>query len=256
MTSDGPQRPSESVYTGADRPAFRQPSEQTARSGRRTCRRNRRFTKLQQVRIPPFSLDFHLPSLALRSLPRPIKTAALPPHSIYRSPCRGCSSVRAALKSTIEAERLLRSSWGKFFSTDSQNLLPLPPDPSPPSLALLFSLASISMYSQQADQDGQARRTPLLEPSHPLPPNSGPTSFDLDPTLYPEGSYAPYGWVQPTVLASSWEREPRWEEQRGEEMEEEGKRVSFADTLSFAQPGALPTFPLSPPSLPLPPQLD
>lgn len=109
------------------------------------------------------------------------------------------------------------------------------------------------MYSQQADQDGQARRTPLLEPSHPLPPNSGPTSFDLDPTLYPEGSYAPYGWVQPTVLASSWEREPRWEEQRGEEMEEEGKRVSFADTLSFAQPGALPTFPLSPLSLPFRP---
>lgn len=205
---------------------------------------------MQQVRIPPFSLDFHLPSLALHQLPRP-QNPLLCPHTQSIDSCRGCSSARAALKSTIEAERLLRSSWGKFFSTDSQNLLPLPPDPPPPSLSLLFSLASITMYSQPSDQDGQARQTPLFEPSPPLPPNSGPTSFDHDPTLYPEGSYAPYGWVRPTVLAASWEREPRLEEQRGDEMEEEGRRVSFADTLSFAQPGNRP-FP-SPLSLPFRP---
>lgn len=193
--------------------------------------------------LPRLSSPVLSPPLA----PPPEKSAALPPHSIYRLLPRllvskSCSKVHNRGRTTPPFPP------GASSSARTLKTLRSPSNaPSPFSLLSPCSPRSLSptMYSQQPDQDGQARQTPLLEPSPLLPPNFSPTSFAHDSTLYPEGSYAPYGWARPTALASSWEREDRWEEEKRDEMEEEGRRVSFAENLSFAQAGALPTVSLA-----------
>lgn len=83
VTSDGPQRPSESVYTGADRPAFRQPTEQLAALAVALAG----ATDDSQSAAGPYPTllpRLSSPVLSPPSASPPAKSASLPPHSIYR----------------------------------------------------------------------------------------------------------------------------------------------------------------------------